>query len=338
MNQNLHFYILVFLVSFFCINCEKEKCLNCPEDLEPGRRDYIWTVDTLKANPWDLFYLFSLWGSSPTDIWATGSGGASDVTLWHYDGVSWTRDLSCLSSNMMCVFGFAQNDVWACDAPGRGVYHYNGTQWTNVYKYKDTGTLLGLNNIWGDAPNNIYVVGAIDFLNGDYKGVILHFNGSSWSYLSIPEYRVGFTSIKRGMLESDKYYLSAVCFESTGDTNKIFELDDTVLKEIYSGQDRTSINEMAGRIYHCIDKKIYKYHDNLLTIWKDFSSTKHLGRIWGRSELDFFTVSTDGLTHYDGTDLVTLFPTKSFINNIAVFEKDIFVLCDNKIIIHGKLK
>lgn len=339
--NNIILYTLSIIISCNFISCKKNKSIVGSNDgvLEPGRRDYTWTVDTLKANPGDLFYMFSLWGNSPMDVWATGSGDASDLTMWHYDGQSWTRDLSRLSSNMMCVFGFAQNNVYMCDAPGRGVYHYNGLQWSNVYTYSDVGTYLYSTNIWGDAPNNIYVAGAIYTISaGDYKGAILHFDGNTWRFLSISNYRIGFTWIRRGIYESTKYYLSAVRYESTGDTNKIFELDGINLKEIYSGQEITSVNEMSGCIYHCIGKKIYKYQNDKLIVWKDFSGTTHGGRLWGRSEADFFTIKSDGLAHYNGTDLSTIFPTNMFINDTFVFEKDIFILCNNRIIIHGKLQ
>jgi hypothetical protein len=329
-------FILLAILAFTNTDCKNNPV--APPDNTPGRRDYTWTVDSLKVPNGDLFYLFSLWGSSPTDIWAVGSGSTALVTLWHYDGASWSRNTSSLSSNLICVYGFAQNDVYACDAPGNGVYHFNGQQWSNVYNYNIPGTYLYSTNIWGESSNNIYVAGAISTIDSDnYKGAILHYDGSKWSFVSIPDYRVGFTWIRRGNIESMKYYLSAVRYESTGDTNKIYELDGTNLNEIYSGQERTSINEMASRVYHCIGKKIYKYQNGQFIVWKDFSGTKHIGRIWGRSEIDFFTVASDGLTHYNGTDLVTLYPTNLFINEAFVFQKDIFILCNNRIIIHGKL-
>jgi len=124
------------------------------DDLKPGRRDYVWAVDTLKVNPGDLFYMFSLWGSNPTDIWVVGSADASDLSMWHYNGVGWSRNLIRLSSSLMSVFGFAENDVWTSSSPG-GIYHYNGQQWSLSYSNSISGTHPGLDDILGDSPYNI---------------------------------------------------------------------------------------------------------------------------------------------------------------------------------------
>ena len=75
--------IISTLILFINWDCKKNPV--GPENIQPGRRDYTWTVDTLTVPNGDLFYLFSLWGSSPTDIWAVGSGRTTLVTLWHYD-------------------------------------------------------------------------------------------------------------------------------------------------------------------------------------------------------------------------------------------------------------
>ncbi len=336
-------FVLAGLIFLIIACCKKDNPIIPPDDQpKPGRRDYTWTVDTLKGDPGDLFYMFSLWGSSPTDIWAVGHAQGSDLSMWHYDGTSWQKDPSRLSSNLMSVYGFAQNDVWASDAPGRGVYHYDGQQWSVVYDYNNPGTYLLATNIWGDSPNNIFVAGAIDTVaNGNYKGVVLHFDGVTWSFLSITPYRIGFTWIRRGIKESNRYYLSAVRYESVGDTNKIFELDGTTLKEIYTGQQSTSVNEMAGRIYHCIGQKIFKCQNGQLVVWKDFSGTMHGGRMWGRNEMDFITEGYTGVMHYNGTDIQLLYPTSMSIYDIAVYSNDVFILCytgSNSVIVHGTLK
>jgi hypothetical protein len=330
-------FILLAILAFTNADCKNNPV--APPDNTPGRRDYTWTVDTLTVPNGDLFYLFSLWGSSPTDIWAVGHGSSSAVTLWHYDGNTWQSNNSLLTSNLQSVFGFAQNDVWACDAPGNGIYHFNGQQWSNVYYYSDSATYLYSTNIWGESSNNIYVAGAISTIESDnYKGAILHYDGSKWSFVSIPDYRVGFTWIRRGVLESAKYYLSGVRNESTGDTNKIYEFDGNSLKEIYSSPVGASVCEMEGKIYFPMAKKIFKYQNNQFVVWKDFNSTTYRGWICGRSEMDYFTLASDGFAHYNGTDLKTIYPTYLPISGIFVFENDIFFILNFKIIVHGKLQ
>jgi hypothetical protein len=110
------------------------------------------------------------------------------------------------------------------------------------------------------------------------------------------------------------------------------------LNEILSGNESAWAWEMNGRIYIIFGRKIYKHIKNQLVLWKDFSNTNYLGRIYGRSEKDFFGVASDGLAHYNGTDLITIYPTSFFIDDVFVMEKDIFMICENRIIVHGKLK
>lgn len=341
-----HFIISLFLLCTLAFELYTYPGCKSPtsptiNNLQPGRRDYTWTVDTLNAGTGNIFYLFSLWGSSPQDVWAAGSGGSADLCLWHFDGVSWKQDKSGPSSNLMSVYGFAQNNVWTCDG---GIFHYNGQNWSTNYQYNVTGERLLLNNIWGDGPNNIYAVGGIDILDGsgNYKGAVMHFNGSAWSIVSIPDLRVDFAWIRKDQNDG-KYYLTATRYESVGDTEKIYQLDGNTVKQIYSGQDVATVNEVAGNVYLCIGKTIYKYQNNKLISWKDFSGTTYLGRMWGRSEKDFFGVTNGGLAHYNGTNLQLLYPTNMLISDVAVFTNDVFILAwntnnDITIVAHGILK
>jgi hypothetical protein len=338
------FPFLCIILAFINADCSNNPVT--PPDNTPGRRDYTWTVDTLKANPGDLFHMSSLWGSNPTDIWAVGSADASDLSLWHYDGVNWSRNTSRLSSNLMCVYGFAQNDVWMTDAPGKGVYHFNGQQWSNVYNYTDPGTYLYATNIWGESSNNIYVAGAISTISsGDYKGTIMHYDGNTWNFVSIPDYKVGLNRIRRGRKESNKYYISGTRFESTGDTNKLFELEGNSFREINSGTEGINVNEINGRMYftQAGGKQILKYANSGFQVWKDFTGTDiTLGLLWGRNEMDIFTqaykAGVYGVGHYNGTDWVLLYQLTAPISDIAIFKNDIFILYNHRIIIHGKIQ
>ena len=52
------------------------------DDNKPGRRDYVWAVDTL--NTPDNTYS-RMWGISPTNIWLISPGGW-DKSIAHFDG------------------------------------------------------------------------------------------------------------------------------------------------------------------------------------------------------------------------------------------------------------
>ncbi len=340
MKKTCHiFFAITILFLFLQINC-KHNPVGTQDNIQPGRRDYTWTVDTLNAGPGNIFYLFSLWGSSPQDVWAVGSGGSPDLCLWHFDGVSWKRDMSRTSSDLMSVYGFSKNNVWTCDG---GIFHYDGSQWSLNYHYNVSGERLLINNIWGDAPDNIFGVGGIDLLDGsgNYKGAIWRYTGVIWFPVQIPELRVGFSWIRHDQVDG-KYYLTATRFEAIGDTNKIFQFDGNNLKQIYSGQDVATVNEVDGKIYLCIGRKIFRYQSDQLQLWKDFTGTIYLGLMWGRSEKDFFSVANGGLVHYNGTDLALLYPTTMLISDVAVFPNDVFILAwntnnDITIVVHGVL-
>ena len=61
-----------------------------PPENKPGRKDYTWTVDTV-VSPANYPYktLLRLWGSSPTNVWATGRGGDATANIFHFDGNQW---------------------------------------------------------------------------------------------------------------------------------------------------------------------------------------------------------------------------------------------------------
>ena len=68
MRQKLYtMFFCVFSLAFVATDCKHNPV--GPEIIQPGRRDYTWTFDTLHLQQG---YLQSIWGSSPTDIWACG--------------------------------------------------------------------------------------------------------------------------------------------------------------------------------------------------------------------------------------------------------------------------
>ena len=107
----------------------------------------------------------------------------------------------------------------------------------------------------------------------------------------------------------------------------------------YSGFGMSKIN---GTVYINSDRKIYKYQNGNLQLWKDFTGTDFLSDFVGISGTDFINNSTKGLGHYNGIDYTTIYKTHLNLQSKIIFEKEIFVAAEDDnnhyIIIHGKLK
>ena len=62
--KNILVFILFVIGLWSCNTTE-------PIEDTPGRRDYVWTVDSLDA-PYDTYY--RMWVSSPSDVWCVKFG------------------------------------------------------------------------------------------------------------------------------------------------------------------------------------------------------------------------------------------------------------------------
>jgi hypothetical protein len=123
------------------------------------------------------------------DVWAVGSqtvpgskkkdSPKEEPLIEHWDGTSW----SVVSSpnlpqggSLGGVTAISTNDVWAVGESENllvnVVEHWDGTSWSVVSSPAFTGGEVG--RISADASNDVWAV-------GNSPGVILHFDGTSWS-------------------------------------------------------------------------------------------------------------------------------------------------------------
>ncbi len=114
--------------------------------------------------------------------------GGTVVTL-HYDGVSWELmggDETVGGS----IWGFSSDDLYA--VRGGSVYHYDGTDWTQVFYQANTSDVsYYLLSIWGSSADDIYAVGYCRIYD-DYSGypikyecpIIVHYDGIEWAFQS----------------------------------------------------------------------------------------------------------------------------------------------------------
>ncbi|MBN1302180.1 MAG: hypothetical protein JW995_13275 [Melioribacteraceae bacterium] len=201
-----------------------------------------------------------------------------------------------------------------------------------------------IQSMHGLNENEIYGVGFADKYDGSgFTRVIMKYNGVDWRFIDIPELEEYFAMVVADEKTRDVlivgYWLTI-----PGDPRHVYSLQNDTLKEIYSGPARASLGSMNGRTYVVLDQKIFYYKQNGLELFKDFTGTEYGGRIWGRSETDFFTVN-DGWNfgHYNGKDLINSYKLNATIGQAVVFESEVFAFgtdinMPRDFILRGKLK
>lgn len=336
--------LILFLLSFL-MSCKSPTSAGSGGNtkLPPGRRDYTWTTDTIKIV--DALSLNRIYGIIPTDVWATAVSSWTATTIWHYNGSWWGCDSIPRNISPWAVIGFSSNEVWIGNGNST-IWKYDGSQWQLYGTYNMSGfDRVVIDNFDGLSSNNIYGVGgAENNVGSSYEGIIMHYDGTKWSFVNIPSVKVGFGDCKIDASSGD-LVLEGTDYDSTGWISKIDVWDGKILKEIYSGVPYAAVGRIGDQIYVTIDGKIYKYSNGQLVLWKDLSIYGANGNLWcGRSESDFFIGSAEGIGHYNGTDFQTLykFSYNIDISGASIFNKDVFfILTDNSnnqnIIVHGTL-
>ena len=67
----------------------------------------------------------AVWGSSPTDVWLAGEGGA----LLRWDGTAWSAVASGTESALRALAGTSAKDIWAAGLDGT-LLHFDGSSWS----------------------------------------------------------------------------------------------------------------------------------------------------------------------------------------------------------------
>ena len=317
-----------------------------PVELQPGRRDYTWTVDTLNV-PYTV--LESIWGSSPTDVWVVGPGGDKDKTIYHYNGQKWVNDGISRPLAPAAVFGFSQSDVWF-GSYGNTIWHYDGNTLSKFQDYTIPNyPYAGIQNFWGDNPNNVYAVGFADS-NNIIRGVIQHFYNSQWNivYISplISVYEV-FIFIYKGNSTDNNYYLLSY-YGVDADTAKIYEYDgNNKLKGIYSSPaSQAGLALINNEVFFILGNQICSRQNNAFNTLFTVPGNNFLHGIGGRNKDDIILEMTDGIAHYNGSDVEYLYhfnhPNISIFGTPVIFEKEVFILAYDfqnnlNLIFRGKL-
>lgn len=128
-----------------------------------------YTDGVCKIYTLENVFLESIWGSSPTDVWAAGSEGK----VFRFDGTEWTLMTTEAAGDLRAIHGFSGSDVYAAGSAGE-VAHWDGSAWTVTGL---TGS-PDLYCIWGLTTDQVFAGGAF--------GEIFMFDGSSWKQQTVP--------------------------------------------------------------------------------------------------------------------------------------------------------
>jgi hypothetical protein len=98
----------------------------------------------------------------------------------------WTRMASGTSYSLNSIWGSSPADVFSLGEPGgrfeEGIFHFDGAAWS----LQSTQPDVTLYSVWGSGPTDIFAVGTSPLGKRGYDGVILHYDGASWTSLAGP--------------------------------------------------------------------------------------------------------------------------------------------------------
>lgn len=204
-----------------------------------------------------------LWGASAlthTDAWVVGSNGGSGV-IEHWDGNSWSFVPSPqpgnYANNLDGIAALSSSDVWAVGSHQnyKGMYqepqktlveHWDGASWS-VIASPNVGTFYNsLSAVTALAPNDIWAVGAQGNLQGHFKTLIEHWDGTHWSVVHSPNagtYANGLSAVT-ALSSSDIWAVGDDANGKTGARTLIEHWDGSMWSVVPSSSIGTFDNEL----------------------------------------------------------------------------------------------
>ncbi len=263
--------------------------------------------------------LTAVWGSASANVYVAGQAGYAA----HFDGLGWTTippqtgaDFLALAGSGAGVFGLgdgfvvsltpgsetllsyapALNSVWAVDANTAFAVGDGGTVWkysSGTWQLQPTGVLYRLTDVWAASATQAIAVGN---KSGSNIGVVLRYNGTSWTEATIP--------ISSG--------LAAVWGPSINDVIAVSRFTSLIS---FDGSAWTPAAPGPGDVINLWGTSATEYtlvgasgfaarFDGVATVTPLASAptTDALISVWGSSPTDYFAGTNNGaMFHFNGT-------------------------------------
>jgi hypothetical protein len=366
MMKNFTFSILFSIIGIILFGCKEQPPEPKKNDIIPGKREYIWTVDTLLYHPFGQTLLRSLWGSSTTNVYAAGHDAHSGhATLWHFNGIKWSI-VGLLPAyggqiegpyTLQSIYGFDSTNIYAVGSrifqtfsnkppyfiDSSFIIHFDGNDWREVNINRVN---FVLNNVVGISPIKIWCT--------SIGNVLYYYNGITWEIDTIPNVRhdsadvIIYNTITES-IDGTVIFSTTVYNDKTGGfkyylTKK--EQQEWIQIDSFKSIDAPKWGaskfwaDDKGTIYSS-GQEIYKYSSNQ---WISIYRPQFTGiNIWSNSSNNIFVTSLFGdLHHFNGIDWAKiLIPTNNnmILEGIWGMNDEIFISAidgTRTFIFHGK--
>lgn len=130
----------------------------------------------------DVGALLSIWGSTPSQVYAVGGNPDAGV-IYRFDGAEWAPESLPPETPLLNWIDGQSGDVWVVGNEGVAL-----RQTADGWERLDTGLDVPLWGVWGAKPDDLWAVGGDAGATGDPPPtpVIAHFDGAAWSEVPMP--------------------------------------------------------------------------------------------------------------------------------------------------------
>jgi preprotein translocase subunit YajC len=258
---------------------------------------YDGTAWSAHSSPENADRLEAVWGSSPSDLHVAGAD-STDAVVYRYDGTTWVEaarvspDVAGGQAIFHGMWGAAPRDIFAVGSTGEAgsrralIARYDGTAWRRMTAPEDDG--LELYDVWGVAGGTIYAVGVRWSGSQPQTGVVIRFDGTTWS-----------TSLEtpQGVLLRGVWANSATDVFTVASDGSIWHFDGsdwTLALDTESGGLHDIWGSAETDVFAVGEPGVILHYDGLAWNPQTSGTTVPLRGIWGGSGTDVWAVG-DGL-------------------------------------------
>ncbi|MFL5531919.1 MAG: WD40/YVTN/BNR-like repeat-containing protein [Gemmatimonadales bacterium] len=324
------------------------------------------------SSPWTRletgtsFSLYSIWGSSPEDVFTVGEpGGRFEAGIFHYDGQAWSQQSTESGVTLYGVWGSGGSDVFAVGSSPLGakgydgvILHYDGTAWTPMAG-PGVGTGSGsvqveLFSVWGASSTDVFAVGEA---GSDFnRALIAHYDGTHWSEMPL---ELGGDRVLRDVSGSSGQDVYAVGFFDASTSLKgkfslaararlfsegvIFHYDGSTWQEAQPAAANLSYNGVWAAAANDVfvvgasnDQGVVLHFDG--TAWSTMPAppTGPLLDVWGTSGADVYAAGVGTILHFDGQSWTEALSASQRLAGVwAGSPSDVFVAGSSGTVLRG---